>query len=82
MCEKNKAIRPVAPVLLVCAYSCIFLFQLSRDHISVVDMASTMEEYQGWLEGTVDNHVKNTFEKAKTKLEDIMPYEKALVSSL
>ena len=45
-------------------------------------MAATMEEYQGWLEGTVDNHVKNTFEKAKTKLEDIMPYEKALVSRL
>ena len=57
-------------------------FSVSREDIFVSDMAATMEEYQGWLEGTVDNHVKNTFEKAKTKLEDIMPYEKALVSSL
>ena len=45
-------------------------------------METTYKEYEEWLSEDVDSETRQTYEKAKKKLEQLMPFENELVGRL
>lgn len=44
------------------------------------DMETTYKEYEEWLSEDVDSETRHKYEKAKKKLDQLMPFENELVS--
>jgi len=43
-------------------------------------METTYKEYEEWLSEDVDSETRHKYEKAKKKLDQLMPFENELVS--
>jgi len=48
----------------------------------ILDMEQTFVEYKDWIEGEVDKHTQQAYDKALKEFHTLRPFEESLVSYL